>query len=190
MNIPLDRDRPVPLARQIQAHLERLITEGLLGPGVKLPATRELARSLRVNRATVALAYEELVAAGLARAHVGQGTFVAGEQPLRNDGRVPAPMPIDWTALLSRSARTAAADEERRRALGAPSDPPGTLISFAGGMPDSALFPTEAFRRVLNQVVRDEGDTLLQYSSVGGYAPLRRYLAGYLLRFGVEARAA
>jgi 2-aminoadipate transaminase len=189
VNIPLDRDRPVPLARQIQGHLERLITEGLLAPGVKLPATRELARGLRVNRATVALAYEELVAAGLARAHVGQGTFVAGDQPLRADGRVPAPAPIDWTALLSRSARTAAADEERRRALGAPSGVPATLISFAGGMPDSTLFPTDAFRRVLNQVVRDEGGALLQYSSVGGYAPLRRYLAGYLLRFGVEARA-
>src|ERR671914_376552 len=77
MQIPLDRDKAVPLARQIQAHLERLIAERLLGPGVKLPATRELAHSLGVNRATVALAYEELVAAGWARAHVGQGTFVA-----------------------------------------------------------------------------------------------------------------
>src|SRR6185503_6368306 len=101
VNIPLDRDRPVPLARQIQGHLERLIADGLLAPGVKLPATRELAQSLHVNRATVALAYEELVAAGLARAHVGQGTFVAGEQPVRVAGRTPSPSPapIDWMAL-------------------------------------------------------------------------------------------
>ncbi len=189
VNIPLDRDRPVPLARQIQGHLERLITDGLLAPGVKLPATRELAQSLKVNRATVALAYEELVAAGLARAHVGQGTFVTGEPPARMESRAPAPAPIDWAALLSRSARTAAADEERRRAMGTPTDGGSGRISFAGGMPDSALFPTDAFRRVLNQVVREEGGALLQYSSVGGYPPLRRYLAGYLLRFGVEARA-
>jgi GntR family transcriptional regulator/MocR family aminotransferase len=189
VNIPLDRDRPVPLARQIQGHLARLIGDGLLAPGVKLPATRELAQSLRVNRATVALAYDELVAAGLARAHVGQGTFVAGEQPARPTGRAPEPAPIDWMALLSRSARTAAADQERRRAMGTSSAAGGTLVSFAGGMPDSTLFPTDAFRRVLNQVVREEGDALLQYSSVGGYAPLRRYLAGYLLRFGVEAHA-
>jgi len=188
VNIPLDRDRPVPLARQIQGHLERLIGDGLLAPGVKLPATRELAQSLRVNRATVALAYEELVAAGLARAHVGQGTFVAGEQPVRSPGRAPVPAPIDWAALLSRSARTAAADEDRRRALGSAAGAGASLVSFAGGMPDSTLFPTDAFRRVLNQVVREEGGALLQYSAVGGYAPLRRYLAGYLLRFGVEAR--
>jgi GntR family transcriptional regulator/MocR family aminotransferase len=188
VNIPLDRERPVPLARQIQSHLERLIGDGLLAPGVKLPATRELAQRLGVNRATVALAYEELVAGGLARAHVGQGTFVAGEPVGR---AVAAPLraaPIDWTSLLSRSARVAAAEEERRRAL-SPAGAPAGAISFAGGMPDSALFPTDAFRRVLNQVVREEGEALLQYSPVGGYAPLRRYLAGYLLRFGVEARA-
>jgi DNA-binding transcriptional MocR family regulator len=189
VNIPLDRDRPVPLARQIQAHLERLIAEGLLGPGVKLPATRELAHSLRVNRATVALAYEELVAAGLARAHVGQGTFVAGEPGGRAAAVPLQPAPIDWPSLLSRSARVTAADEERRRALGTANGAGAGAISFAGGMPDSTLFPTDAFRRVLNGVVRDEGEALLQYSAVGGYTPLRRYLAGYLLRFGVEARA-
>ena len=61
-------------------------------------------------------------------------------------------------------------------------------ISFAGGMPDSTLFPTDAFRRVLNGVIRDEGRELLQYYPAGGYPPLRQYLAGYLLRFGVEAR--
>ena len=61
------------------------------------------------------------------------------------------PAPIDWTALLSRSARIVAADEERRRALGTGDGVTGTAISFAGGMPDSALFPTDAFRRVLNQ---------------------------------------
>jgi DNA-binding transcriptional MocR family regulator len=187
MEITLHRDKGMPLARQIQTQLERLIGEGSLGPGVKLPATRELAAELHVNRATVALAYDELVAAGLARAHVGQGTFVAGA-PTRRALPPAAPAPIDWTALLSRAARIAAADEERLRGFGTPNGG-STMISFAGGMPDSALFPTDAFRKVLNQVVRDDGEALLQYAPVGGYAPLRRYLAGYLLRFGVEARA-
>ena len=80
LHVPLDRDNSVPLARQIQAHLERLIREGHLVDGIKLPATREMAKNLGVNRATVALAYEELVAAGHARAHVGQGTFVVGTE--------------------------------------------------------------------------------------------------------------
>jgi GntR family transcriptional regulator/MocR family aminotransferase len=176
----------VPLARQIEEQIERLIQERLLGPGVKLPATRELASLLGVNRATVALAYEELVAAGLARAHVGQGTFVTG--------RPEAPAPalraaaIDWSGLFSRNAQIIGADEERRRGAGVPATLDGDVVSFAGGMPDSGLFPTDAFRRVLNGVIRDEGESLLQYYPVGGYPPLRQYLSAYLLRSGIEAR--
>src|SRR5581483_1164302 len=161
-----------------------LIQDGLLAPGVKLPATRDLARTLGVNRATVVLAYEELVAAGLARAHVGQGTFVA--PPARPEGPAPArPAPperpaVDWPALYSRSARIVAAEDERRRAPVAAGTNGADVISFAGGMPDSGLFPTDAFRRVLNEVIRQEGEALLQYYPVTGYPPLRRYLATYL----------
>ena len=146
MQIPLDREKSVPLARQIQAHLERLIAGRLLAPGVKLPATRELAHSLGVNRATVALAYEELVAAGWARAHVGQGTFVAGPPDGATVAAEPPAQPLNWAALLSRSARIVDNDAERARAA-APTGPRDGVISFAGGMPDSGLFPTDAFRR-------------------------------------------
>src|SRR5215468_6929692 len=91
-----DRAGRLPLARQIQLHIERLISQRLLGPGVKLPATRELARELGVNRTTVALAYDELVAGGWARAHVGQGTFVADQAPAADVPRPAAPR-FDWT---------------------------------------------------------------------------------------------
>ena len=187
VGLKLDRDKPLPLARQIQGQLERLIGERMLAPGVKLPATRELAKALGVNRATVALAYDELVAAGWARAHVGQGTFVADPPnggPATAALAAPRP-PVDWAGLFSRSAGIIAADEERRR----PTPAPGAdAISFAGGIPDSGLFPVDAFRRVINEVIRDEGEAVLQYYPVGGYPPLRRYIAAYLLRFGLEAR--
>jgi len=201
MQIPIDRKSPVPLARQIQAQLERLIREGVLAPGLKLPASRDLARTLGVNRATVVLAYEELVAAGWARSHVGQGTFVLESvrprvavaaapavAPRNGDGHGPTRATLNWSAFFSRSARIVESEAERRRALTPPMPAESGLISFAGGMPDSGLFPTDAFRRVLNDVVRDEGETLLQYYPVAGYPPLRRYLATYLLRFGLEAR--
>ncbi|OGK88938.1 MAG: hypothetical protein A2X52_09055 [Candidatus Rokubacteria bacterium GWC2_70_16] len=194
MKIPLRRaggeGGRVPLARQIQSHLERLIRQGLLAPGVKLPASRELARDVGVNRTTVAAAYEELIAAGWARAHVGQGTFVAERVPASVEP-APAAVPrLDWSELLSRRAQVALADRHRRRSYSQPArTAPGT-ISFAGGMPDSALFPTDAFRRVLNRVIREEGRELLQYYPPTGYPPLRRYLAAYLLRFGVEAHPA
>ncbi|HET8577428.1 MAG TPA: PLP-dependent aminotransferase family protein [Methylomirabilota bacterium] len=188
MRIPLDRGGKLPLARQIQLHLERLIGLGLLAPGVKLPATRELAKELGVNRTTVALAYDEMVAAGWARAHVGQGTFVAERAPTPADAPRQVAPRFDWTGLLSKSAQVAAADSRRRHSFSQVPRPAPGLISFAGGMPDSGLFPTDAFRRVLNRVIREEGRELLQYYPPRGYPPLREYLAGYLLRFGLEAR--
>ncbi len=192
MRIPLERKSAagarVPLSRQIQLHFERLIGQGLLGPGVKLPATRELARDLGVNRTTVALAYDELVAAGWAHAHVGQGTFVADRIPGRPEAPRPVAPRLDWTGFLSKSAQVIGSDARRRRGYSQlPQSAPG-LISFAGGMPDSSLFPTDAFRRVLNRVIREEGRELLQYYPPRGYPPLRDFLAGYLLRFGLEAR--
>ncbi|MFQ5520200.1 MAG: PLP-dependent aminotransferase family protein, partial [Candidatus Methylomirabilia bacterium] len=188
MQIPLDRSKPIPLATQIRLHLERLIREGLLPPGVKLPASRELAGALGVNRSTVGRVYEELVASGLVRARVGQGTFVARDG--RRQGREAEPTPpvqIEWSGLFSKSSQLLIADSRRREFYGQGSRPAGKVISFAGGMPDSSLFPTEAFRKVLNRVIRAEGADLLQYYPASGYPPLRRFLSSYLLRFGVGA---
>ncbi len=183
-----DRARRVPLSRQIQLHIERLISQRLLAPGVKLPATRDLARELGVNRTTVALAYDELVAAGWTRAHVGQGTFVADQVPAVAEAPRPAEPRFDWTGFLSKSAQMIAADARRRLAYSQVPQPAPGVISFAGGMPDASLFPTDAFRRVLNRVIRDEGRELLQYYPARGYPPLREHLSGYLLRFGLEVR--
>ncbi|MEK7444765.1 MAG: GntR family transcriptional regulator, partial [candidate division NC10 bacterium] len=134
MRIPLERRAVgggrVPLSRQIQSHLERLIREGKLAPGVKLLATRELARDLGVNRTTVATAYEELIAAGWARAHVGQGTFVAERVPALAEPAPISAQKLDWSGFLSRRAQVVAADMHRRRAYGQLARPAPGTISF------------------------------------------------------------
>ena len=186
MQIPLDRASPVSLSRQISRHLERLIQTGVLQPEVKLPASRELARALGVNRATVATAYQTLVAGRLASAHVGQGTFVA-----RRDGGSEPPPPaepfLDWDGHSSRAARRLVADTRRRISFDLLARARPGLISFAGAMPDANLFPTDAFRQVLNRVIKREGAALLQYHAVSGYPPLKRFLMGWLLTHGIEA---
>jgi GntR family transcriptional regulator/MocR family aminotransferase len=169
----------------------RLAAEGVLPPGAKLPATRELARALGLSRTTVATAYDLLVAEGCARAHVGQGTFVAEPRPAarRVAGPGPAALPpapeIDWEAALSRGMRRLAAERGGEGfETGAGGD--ASVVSFVGASPDPLLFPTEPFRRALNRVVRREGGRLLQYHPVAGYPPLRRYLATWLVRHGLE----
>lgn len=73
----LERDTPVPIYRQLDASLRRLILDGTLPPRQKLPSTRELARELGVSRITVKSVYEQLVAEGYAQARTGAGTFIS-----------------------------------------------------------------------------------------------------------------
>ena len=188
MLIHLDRKSGEPLYAQIAHYVRRLIETEVLKPGVKLPATRELGAELGVDRATIVAAYDELVAQGLATAHVGQGTFVAtlaprGERRRKEATEVVSPLgEINWQQCFSRAARLSA--DWRLPDLSA-HGAKGEMISFAGGMPDSSLFPIDAFRRVMNEVLRAEGRALLQYSPASGYPPLRRYLADYLVRKGI-----
>ena len=60
------------------------------------------------------------------------------------------------------------------------------IISFAGGIPDPALFPTGAFENAISETLRsDDGNAALQYSVSEGYLPLREWIAGEMGRLGV-----
>ncbi|WP_195179685.1 PLP-dependent aminotransferase family protein [Mesorhizobium sp. INR15] len=60
------------------------------------------------------------------------------------------------------------------------------IISFAGGIPDPALFPAEAIRDAYADVLGGpEAGAALQYQVSEGYLPLRRWLVGTMGRLGV-----
>ena len=71
---------PVPIWRQIEEGVRRLINLGALHPGAAVPSMRDLARNLRVNPNTVARAYTRLIESGVLMVKRGEGTYVA-EQP-------------------------------------------------------------------------------------------------------------
>ena len=77
MRIVLDRETGTPVNRQIADQLRGEVAAGRLASGARLPAIRDLARELGVNRDTVATAYERLSAEGVLESTVGRGTFVA-----------------------------------------------------------------------------------------------------------------
>jgi DNA-binding transcriptional MocR family regulator len=70
-----------PLNEQLADALARAIEAGLLPPGTRLPAERELARELALSRTTIVAAYDRLRLAGLARSRQGSGTRVAARRP-------------------------------------------------------------------------------------------------------------
>ena len=90
----LQHDSATPLYRQLYEEIAGRIRSGELEHGERLPATRELAGLLGLNRTTVSAAYELLETEGLINGQVGRGSFVTG--PLA------APAGVDWPALLER----------------------------------------------------------------------------------------
>lgn len=68
--------RKVKLYEGVARQIERLISEGLLKPGDKLPSERELAEMFEVSRSSVRDGIRTLELAGLVEARQGEGTIV------------------------------------------------------------------------------------------------------------------
>ena len=80
-SLPIDPSDSIPIWKQIEDGLRRLVASGELQPGNPVPSVREMAKSLRVNPATVARAYGRLTDAGILAVRRGEGTFVAQAPP-------------------------------------------------------------------------------------------------------------
>jgi 2-aminoadipate transaminase len=62
------------------------------------------------------------------------------------------------------------------------------VISFAGGLPASEVFPTDRFREACSRVLDREPHRALQYGASEGYEPLREMIARHIERYGIQAR--
>src|SRR5207247_6300104 len=78
--IDLDQSAVSAIYVRIAEALRDAILAGEFDRGLPLPTTRELSRRLDVNRNTIVAAYRKLEEWGLARAHVGRGTFAASRE--------------------------------------------------------------------------------------------------------------
>jgi DNA-binding transcriptional MocR family regulator len=178
--IPLERRGGAPpVARQVVTYLRRAIDAGRLAGGARLPPIRDLARDLGVNRETVADAYRQLAALGLAESGVGRGTFVRGGASRRAPA-APAAGPT-FAATLSRTAAAAAALPV------VDYDAPTGAVRLERLVPDPALYPLDAYRRAIEATLRAEGTAVLDYGDPRGHAELRRVLAERLAHVGIEA---
>lgn len=167
-NLTLKRGNGLNLYRQLVGELERAIKAGDLKDGERLPSERQLAAQLGLSRTTVVSSYRELESRGLVRGHVGRGTFVCAsseaiDAPFAWRGKVSAE-----TALLNNSP--AAHDLLRHSA-----NP--DLISFASLMPALECFPTNEYRRAVDQVIKSHSTEGFGVGPTEGQPKLRRLLA-------------
>jgi 2-aminoadipate transaminase len=57
------------------------------------------------------------------------------------------------------------------------------VISFAGGIPDPAIFPKEKLAEIAKYVIETYGDDALQYSETKGIIEVRETLSDFVLRY-------
>ncbi len=178
-----DRAGRKPVYRQLEGFLRELVQTGRLAPGERLPASREMAETLRLSRNTVNQAYQALLDDGLLRAHVGQGTFVTGRAllgPAAAPEQAP-PRAFAWEGLIAR----------RIRGLPLPrdvGDPDPIRFDFRGGRADLESLPGADLKRAFaraTSAVRELADEI----DPRGWKPLRKLLARSLVARGIDCGA-
>ena len=75
--MPFEKVQPEKLSTAVVRQIELLILRGILRPGERLPAERELAERLAVSRPSLREALADLQAGGLLVSRAGAGVFVA-----------------------------------------------------------------------------------------------------------------
>lgn len=171
----IDRDDGISLQRSIYDRFASAILSGQLRPGMRLPSSRELARTLGISRNTVSWAFDQLAAEGFIETRHGSGTFVSGQLPVtRSMERAPS---ADGRAapLSNRSQRFAR--------VAASLQVPQRPIPFRINMPAIDVFPVKLWRRVMKALLSDSSahpGHLLGETEPAGYGPLREAIASRL----------
>ncbi len=191
--INLNSQSRTPLQRQLYEALREAILGGRLAPGQRLPATRDMARSLGISRTTVTLTYEALTSEGYLEAQTGAGTFVGRSLP--DDLLRPATSAAKGTKGSHRKTSppdTASGRPSSKRLsrfgnylkvnepFGPAEEPP---IQFSFGRPDIDEFPMGQWLRLLNHHAKRKQLSALELpKKAQGYLPLREAVADYLVR--------
>lgn len=176
-----------PLNEQLAGALARAIDLGVLPPGTRLPAERELARELALSRTTIVAAYDRLRLAGLARSRQGSGTRVAARRPGLTQAYLAPLAEMESDAVLMPTVggpmSTATTTAATAPAVGLLTP----LVDDAIELTIGALPAGSIVAEAMAAAVRDDLPTLLLDS---GYDPfglpaLRSQIAAYLTRLGV-----
>ena len=170
----VDRGSGTPLFRQVYLEIRSAILSQRLPPGTKLPSTRELASRLRLARASVVSAYEQLLAEGYLAGKVGSGTYISSDLPepieRRSPKRAEQPvakpprLPVRAKALEEVGASTAESDHG----------------PFNTGRCSVDARTVEAWRTLSHRAVRSLGPVHLGYSDARGLIELRTTICDYL----------
>lgn len=191
----LGGDGQGPIWKRLVRNVVRMVDEGTMPDGSRLPPSRVLARDLGVNRSTVCRAYEELAALGYLASRSGSYSTIRARTRLVPQSRAVRPL-LDWDAL---SAPGVARAYKEAASLPRAVRPQDGWIDFGSLAADPSLSPvteyTKCLRRVLSgnlpagDNLRYGGQALLAYGDPAGFPALRDTLARRMHRHGIRATA-
>jgi GntR family transcriptional regulator/MocR family aminotransferase len=165
------RQQHQTLTSWLYEELRLAILEGRLGPGARLPASRDFAKQYGLSRGTVVTVLERLQAEGYVSCRIGFGTWV---------NHVEAPPPTRQSASTPPAyIRRVISDYKRPK--------PFVDLAFTGGVrpfrvgnPAVAEFPSELWGRIAADRARNFRSWLKTEDDGRGYRPLRDAIAEYL----------
>jgi GntR family transcriptional regulator/MocR family aminotransferase len=170
----IERSTSVPIYRQLDASLRRIILSGTLGAGQKLPSTRELANDLGISRITVKSVYEQLIAEGYAQARTGAGTFVAAGLEIEAAPKIDRARRKLRIPDVEISERAHSIMSSRASARHGETDP------FRPGVPALDLFPIRTWNKYLFDAMASENRHHMSYGKLNGSVELRVSIAKHL----------
>ena len=170
LTLTLDPKSEVPLYLQLTRRLIEAIANGRIAPGIRLPGSRALAKTLGVHRNTVHAAYDELVAEGWITSSARSGTFVSRSLPA---SETIASKPSDGPG---RAVYSVPRPPDPWR----PTPSPTGGVDLTGGRPDLNLVPAVELARAYSRSLRRLRTVVLEYGDPQGEKQLRVALAQML----------
>ncbi|GAB4517125.1 MAG: PLP-dependent aminotransferase family protein [Anaerolineae bacterium] len=184
LTVQLDREAEEPIYRQLIRSIRLQIESGTLSAGVRLPASRDLARQLNISRISVVNAYAELRAEGYLSAHAGRGTFVARDAASATNGQEKT----ENMTVTQETPSTTSNHDRSLRDMMRMARKPGVL-ALGSGSPPTEFFPLQALREAMNAVLDRDGAKALTYEVPEGYGPLRASVRDYVSALGIQCSA-
>lgn len=159
--IQINHTSELPYYIQIFQAIKKLILDEEVSAHSKLPPIRKLATALSVNNGTIVSAYKQLEIQDLVYSKPGSGTYVAIKQ-------VQEAEPAAYSLSLPDMSEAIAVD-------------------FTGNSPEPELFPLEAYKHLVDIILKKEGGYAFSISDAQGYLQLRKSLAQWLSKRSIPA---
>jgi DNA-binding transcriptional MocR family regulator len=166
----VDRDAKLSLTRQLADVFATAIASGELGPGAKLPTTRELAEIAGINQLTAGRCYRRLQDQGLVVSAVGRGTFVRAAA-----GNAADTADLSWQTYALGPPR----DGYAGRVLSEAVEHAGSarLVALSVGYPSSEQIPLAELEEATRATLDTQALASFEYCPIEGADELRAQLA-------------